>query len=90
MSFSVEVDGEMEDSRSSKLDMTQLRAVIAGDVSVKDKVQLVTPVPTGSVRRSELSLKLSFLNRLSKADITLLVTLIKKTYVDMKSSKFVI
>ena len=90
MSFSVEVDGEMKDSRSSKLDMTKLLAAIAGAVSVKDKVQVVTPVPTGSVRRSDLSLKLFFLNRLSKDDITLLVTLIKKTYADMKSSKFVV
>ena len=88
MHFTVKVDGVVRDSRSTSLDMTKLLAVIGASADVKDSVNLLVTVPSGKALRFELSQKLFFLNRLSKADVSLLMTLIKKTYTDMASCKF--
>ena len=85
--FIIKVNGEARDSRATSLDVAELLSAIAASASVKDRVELLAALPSGAVRRFELSQKLCFLNRLCKSDVTLLMTITKKTYADMGSCK---
>ena len=88
MHFTVKVNGELRDSRTTSLDLTTLLAAIRASADVKDSVALLENVPVGAVLRFELNQRLCFFNRLSKVDVSNMMGFISKTYVDMGSCKF--